>query len=71
MPTDIEQIESIRAQTLAQLNELRASPKPTYSIEGQQVSWTEYVRSLQETIHWCDEKLAGYRPFEYRSQGMT
>jgi hypothetical protein len=71
MPSDIEQIETIRTQTLAQLVELRASPKPSYSVDGQQVSWTEYVRSLQETIEWCDGKLAGYRPFEFRSQGMT
>lgn len=71
MPTDVEQIESIRTQSLAQLAELRASPKPSYSIDGQTVSWTEYVKSLQETIEWCDAKLAGYRPFEFRSQGMT
>ncbi len=71
MPSDIEQIETIRTQTLAQLAELRAVPKPSYSVDGQQVSWTEYVRSLQETIEWCDTKLAGYHPFEFRSQGMT
>jgi hypothetical protein len=50
---------------------LRESPKPSYTIDGQHVSWTEYVQSLQETIEWCDVKLAGYRPFEFRSQGMT
>ncbi len=71
MPTDIEQIEAIRANTFAQLVELRESPKPSYDIDGQRVSWTEYVRSLQETIEWCDVKLAGYRPFECRSQGRT
>lgn len=71
MPSDIEQLETIRANTLAQLAEIRESPKPSYSLDGQQVSWTEYVRSLQETIEWCDIKLAGYQPFEFRSQGMT
>jgi hypothetical protein len=71
MPSDIEQLETIRANTLAQLVEIRESPKPSYSLDGQQVSWTEYVRSLQETIEWCDIKLAGYQPFETRSQGMT
>jgi hypothetical protein len=71
MATDIEHIETIRTQTLAQLVELRAVPKPSYSIAGQQVSWAEYARALQETVDWCDEKLAGYRPFEFRSQGMT
>ena len=44
--TDREQIELIRSQTLAQLVDLRANPKPTYSIDGQTVSWTDYVRSL-------------------------
>lgn len=71
MPSDVEQIESIRAHTMAQLVELRENPKPTYSIDGQQVSWTDYIRSLQETIEWCDGKLASYRPFEFRSQGLT
>lgn len=71
MPSDIEQLEAIRANTLAQLVELRENPKPSYSLDGQQVSWNEYVRSLQETIEWCDIKLAGYQPFEFRSQGMT
>lgn len=71
MPSDIEQLETIRANTLAQLVEIRENPKPSYSLDGQQVSWNEYVRSLQETIEWCDIKLAGYQPFEFRSQGMT
>ena len=69
--SDRQQIESIRAQTLAQLIDLRANPKPTYSIDGQTVSWTDYVRSLQETIDWCDAKLIGLAPFELQSQATT
>jgi hypothetical protein len=69
--SDREQIESIRAQTLAQLVDLRANPKPTYSIDGQTVSWTDYVRSLQETVDWCDAKLIGLAPFEIQSQATT
>ncbi len=37
--TDIVQIQSIRSQTLAQLDELRADPKPTYWLDGQRVHW--------------------------------
>ena len=33
--TDIQQIQSIRSQTLAQLDALRADPKPTYWLDGQ------------------------------------
>jgi hypothetical protein len=69
--TDIEQIQSIRSQTLAQLDDLLASPKPTYWIDGQRVHWQEYADSLQRTVDGCDRKLADAEPFEVRSQGMT
>jgi hypothetical protein len=69
--TDIEQFQSIRSQTLAQLDALRASPKPTYWIDGQRVHWQEYADSLQRTVDWCDQKLVDAAPFEVRSQGMT
>ena len=69
--TDVEQIQSIRSQTLTQLDSLRADPKPTYWIDGQRVHWKEYAESLQHTIDWCDQKLAEYQPFEVRSLGLT
>lgn len=71
MSSEAQQISSIRSLTLAQLEQLRANPKPTYSIEGQRVSWTEYIESLQETVDWCDRKLASYEPFEFQSRGTT
>ncbi|HEY2883105.1 MAG TPA: hypothetical protein VGJ15_11740 [Pirellulales bacterium] len=69
--SDREQIETIRQQTLAQLVDLRAAPKPTYSIDGQLVSWTAYIQSLQNTVDWCDAKLVGLEPFEVQSQATT
>jgi hypothetical protein len=69
--TDVEQIQSIRSQTFAQLDAIRADPKPTYWIDGQRVHWKEYAESLERTIDWCDQKLAEYQPFEVRSQGVT
>lgn len=71
MPNDRQQIESIRSLALAQLVDLRANPKPTYTIDGQSVSWESYIRSLQETVDWCDTTLIGLDPFEVRSQGYT
>ena len=69
--SDLDQIVSIKTQTLQQLADLRASPKPTYKLDGQNVDWQTYIESLQRTVDWCDEKLAGYEPFEERSQGVT
>jgi hypothetical protein len=69
--TDTDQIAAIRSQTLAQLLELRAGPKPTYTIDGQRVSWETYVRSLEATVDWCDQKLIALDPFEVRTRGVT
>ena len=71
MPSDLEQIGAIKSQTLAIIAELTANPKPTYYIDGQTVSWNEYLKSLQATVDWCERKLAGQEPFEIRSQGTT
>jgi len=69
--SDIEQIQAIRSQSLAQLDDLRANPKPTYWLDGQRVHWQQYAESLQTTVDWCDQKLIDYQPFEVRSRGVT
>ena len=71
MATDLEQIRTIRTQTLAILAELTANPKPTYYIDGQTVSWNSYLTNLQATVDWCERKLAGEEPFEIHSRGTT
>ena len=71
MPSDAEQIAAIKAQTLARIAEITEKPKPTYDIEGQRVDWADYLKQLQRTVDWCNEKLAGEEPFEFQSQGYT
>jgi len=71
MPSDLEQIQTIKTQTLAILADLTANPKPTYYIDGQTVSWNDYLKSLQATVDWCERKLAGEEPFEIHSRGTT
>ncbi len=67
--SDLEQIAAVRAQSLAQLEQLTAEPKPTYWLDGQRVHWQEYAEMLQRTVDWCDRKLAELDLFEVRSQG--
>ena len=71
MATDLEQIRTIRTQTLAIIAELTANPKPAYEIDGQSVSWNSYLTNLQATVDWCERKLAGEEPFEIHSRGTT
>jgi hypothetical protein len=71
MSSDLEQLQTIKSQTLALIAELTANPKPTYYLDGQTVSWSEYLARLQATVDWCQRKLAGEEPFEIHSQGIT
>ncbi len=71
MPTDLQQIAAVKSQTLAILADLTAQPKPTYTVDGQTVSWGDYLARLQATVDWCEKKLAGHEPFEVQSQGTT
>jgi len=71
MPSDLEQIQTIRTQTLALIAQITADPKPTYYLDEQTVSWGDYLTRLQATVDWCERKLAGQEPFEIHSQGIT
>ncbi|AMV28796.1 hypothetical protein VT84_30665 [Gemmata sp. SH-PL17] len=44
-----------------------AAPKPTYSIDGQSVSWGEYLKMLQEGIKATSELLGTFDPVEVRT----
>ncbi len=66
-----EQLKKIRQQTLERIEELTAQPKPSYTIDGQSVSWTEYLRQLQETVRWCETMIVAQKPCEIVSQGMA
>lgn len=69
--TDAENIALIKSQTLARIVEITAAPKPSYSIDGQSVSWNEYLAQLKETVAWCDAQAGTVEPFEVQSQGYT
>ena len=71
MPSDAEQVATIKTQTLARIAEITAAPKPTYDVDGQKVAWGDYLKRLRRTVDWCNAKLAGEEPFEFPSRGYT
>ncbi len=70
MPDDLAQLKTIRSQTLARISEITAAPKPSYAIDGQQVAWADYLKTLQHTLAWCDEQMASQQPFEEHTQAV-
>ena len=70
MPTDAQQIATIKSQTLARIADITAQPKPTYQIDGQMVAWGDYLHQLQQTVDWCNAQLTAQTPIEVQSQGF-
>ncbi|GAB4134412.1 MAG: hypothetical protein Kow0040_18140 [Thermogutta sp.] len=68
---DVQALRVIRSQCLALIAELTLQPKPSYQLEGQAVSWSEYLGRLKDVVEWCDVKLAEAEPFETRSRAVT
>jgi 16S rRNA U516 pseudouridylate synthase RsuA-like enzyme len=50
-----------------QLITASANPKPTYSVDGQSVSWNEYLRMLTDGIKSLNEMLSMADPVEFRT----
>ena len=71
MPTDAEQLATIKSQILQILVDITESPKPTYMIDGQTVSWTAYQRMLLDQLAQINAALAAETPFEIHSRGYT
>ena len=68
---DADMVRTIKSQTLSLIAEITASPKPSYSLDGQTISWNDYLAQLQRTVDWCDRQLVGEEPFEIHSTGYT
>jgi hypothetical protein len=66
-----EQLQTIKANTLAQLTQVSAERKPSYTEDGQTFEWTEYLEHLQRRVDWCNQQLAAEEPFEFPTQGTT
>jgi hypothetical protein len=71
MSVDLSQIEAIRSQALAQIQELLATDGPTITVGDDQVAWAPLLASLERNVDWCDRKLGEYDPYEVRTQATT
>lgn len=70
MPSDAENLATIKSRILADLAQLSdpTARKPTYSVDGMSVSWTEYRRLLLEQLKDVNALIQAETPYEIRSQ---
>ena len=71
MANYLDSLKAARDDAAARLAEALAAPKPSYSIHGQSVSWTEYQKMLAEQIAILSDLIARGEPFEIVSVGVT
>jgi hypothetical protein len=73
MPTNLEHLQTLKTSILAKLNEVIAagSTKPTYSLDGQVVSWTEYQDMLMRQLANINNLINAEEPYEHRSYGYS
>ena len=68
----LDDLNSALDNMAARLKEITASPKPTYDIDGQKFSWTEYQRFLIEAMSSLREQVAAEDgPYVEESQVYT
>lgn len=58
--SDVDAIKNIRDQTVARIQEVTAEKKPNYYVGSERYDWASYLKTLQETLDWCDRKLRDY-----------
>lgn len=62
-----------RENLARRLAEISANPKPSYDIDGQKMSWTEYQKFLLDAIRKLKDQIAEENdgPWEERSRVIT
>lgn len=64
-------LATIKANILAQLEDISANPKPNYSIDGQQVSWQSHFDSLMNALDRINAQINAAEPYEIVSRGTS
>ena len=60
-------LESVRDNLMAKLKEYSVSPKPSYTIEGQTVNGSDYLKQLIDGIKAVNELMVIFDPYELRT----
>jgi len=52
-------LKLIQGNIISTIIQVTAEPKPDYTLDGQTVSWADYLAKLRDTVNWCDQMIAG------------
>ena len=63
--SDLTDLQTVKSQAIARLKEITLTKKPSYDVDGQRVSWTEYHKMLTEQLKELNELI------EYEQYGES
>jgi hypothetical protein len=72
MATALDNLTAAYNNVAANLAAITASPKPTYSLDGETYDWNQYFQLLTQqmlTLEEAIQRAAG--PFEIRTQALS
>ena len=67
----ITQLQRTRDHLIDRRMEIIQNPKPTYSIEQQEIKWGEYLEILNKSLKAVEDELSRYdlaEPYEYETE---
>jgi hypothetical protein len=71
VPTNLEQLATIKANYLAVLAADSLTPQVDYSIDGKSVTRSAWRKYMLDSIKELNELQAAEAPFELHSQGVS
>jgi hypothetical protein len=69
--TNLQLLQKAKTNVLTLICQVTSEQKPTYSINGQNISWESYLNSLREQVDKLNELILEEQPFIVTSIGTT
>lgn len=65
----LQDLIAARDNIAAQLVEITADPKPTYSIDDQWIDWDTHFKALTDRLDRLNASIQAIQPFELSTKG--
>ncbi len=67
----LQDLLATRDNVAAQLAEITANPKPSYSVDDQWVDWDTHFKALSDRLEKLNQAIQAAQPFEIQTTGYT
>ena len=57
MTTNLERLQAVKTNTLANLEKMSRELKPSYTVDGMSYSWTAYQKLLLDSLENIDDAI--------------